>query len=64
MGLTVGPEGTFLGNESFDNQRVGLFVSGISLGPINTTVHGGYSFAGGNEGEDSFYVGTSSSFQF
>jgi Cellulose biosynthesis protein BcsS len=50
----IGPEGTFLGDEGFDNQRVGAFVDfPLRLSPtmlLDMSLAGGYSFGGGGTG--------------
>ena len=41
-GIFIGPEVGALGNERTDQQRVGLFISGIAIGPAKLTFSGGW----------------------
>jgi len=52
--VTVGPEVLFMGNEEYNQRRLGLSVSNIQLGYTNVTVRGGYANTTGN-GEDGAY---------
>ncbi len=62
-GYVVGPEGVLLGNDEFDQQRIGLFLKGASLGPIGFSVSAGYAFVDGN-GDDSVYGSLGASYAF
>ncbi|NBX04075.1 MAG: cellulose biosynthesis protein BcsS [Alphaproteobacteria bacterium] len=51
-GIKVGPEASFLGSESYDQQRYGAFVKGIDLGVAKLGGSAGYadSIRRGNDG--------------
>lgn len=54
-GVRIGPEGVFLGNEEFDQQRAGLFFDRIAVGDnVWLSVSGGYS-AASRRGDDGAY---------
>ncbi len=53
--LIVGPEGLALGNQSFDEQRVGAFLTAKNVGPVWLSFALGYSRKNANHGGDSPY---------
>lgn len=61
--VTVGPEVRFLGNDEFNQRRLGLTFTDIDLGITSLTVSGGYANTSGN-GDDGAYgtLGFSSKF--
>ena len=67
-GLTFGPEGVLLGDESYDGYKVGGLESGLSLGDLDMTVNAGYQSSEGDtpgSNDDSgFYAGVSFSTLF
>ena len=40
--IYIGPEAIFLGDENFDQYRLGAFVSGIKIGKVELGFSGGY----------------------
>lgn len=62
--FTIGPEVTLMGNDEYDGQRIGAFLSGFDLGFLNATVSGGYADVNGTQGDASVYgsIGFSHSF--
>lgn len=61
--LIIGPEGVLLGDDEFESQRIGVFVSGLKLGKMNIEVSGGWSEVD-SRGSDSIYGSLGSSFAF
>jgi len=53
-GWKLGPEVVFIGNEVFDKQRFGGFLSGINLGNFGIGISGGYEQEGSTS-DDAFY---------
>lgn len=43
-GLYVGPEASFLGNDFYNQWRVGAHLSGLQLGPMQVSVSAGYQY--------------------
>lgn len=60
----LGPEGLVMGNDEYDQQRLGLFLNGIQLGSVNVGLSGGYAFVDGKNGDDSLYGAIDASFAF
>ena len=63
-GISIGPEGSLLGNDEFDGSKIGGFISGIPLGPLSLSASAGYSEVDGIGSREGAYGGAVASFQF
>lgn len=63
-GPVIGPELVLQGNDEYDEQRYGVFMKGLQLGPLSTEVSVGYADASGTTGPSSVYGSLGFSFAF
>lgn len=63
-GIAIGPEGSLLGNDEFDGNKIGGFISGIPLGPLSLSANAGYSQVDGIGSREGAYGGAVASFRF
>lgn len=61
--LLIGPEGVVSGDDEYDEQRIGVFVSGMQLGAIDVSASVGYADTS-RGGDDSIYGGIEFSTRF
>ena len=62
-GWLIGPEGVLSGDDEYDEQRIGAFISGIPVGPLNASLAVGYADTS-RGGDDSIYGSLGLSMQF
>lgn len=62
-GWLIGPEGVLSGDDEYDEQRIGAFISGIPVGPLNASLAVGYADTS-RSGNDSIYGSLGLSMQF
>ncbi len=55
----VGPEASLLGNEEFDSQKYGAFISGLKISSLDVSVNVGYANSSGSGSSDGAYAGFS-----
>lgn len=53
-GVYLGPEAILLGGESFDQRRLGIYINGVDLGPVNVGASTGQAW-NSRRGENSMY---------
>ena len=61
--VTVGPEARFLGNEEFNQIRLGAALTGLSLGPVDVSLAAGHAKNRGR-GDDGLYANIGFSARF
>ncbi|KAB7613487.1 cellulose biosynthesis protein BcsS [Amylibacter sp. SFDW26] len=57
--FSVGPEASLLGNEEYDSQKYGAFISGLKVNSLDVSVNVGYANSSGNGSSDGAYAGFS-----
>ena len=53
--FTIGPEGLLMGNDEYDGQRIGAFVTLPRIGVFSLSLSGGYADVDGTQGDSSAY---------
>lgn len=53
--VIVGPEGLLMGNNEYDGQRIGGFITLPQFGAVSISLSGGYADVDGTQGGDSVY---------
>jgi len=51
----IGPEGLLMGNDEYDGQRIGGFITLPQLGAVSVSLSGGYADVDGTQGDSSAY---------
>jgi hypothetical protein len=64
-GLVAGPEVGVVATPDFTRTRIGAFLTGMKIGDVGLTVHGGYThYESDTESRDSAYAGASATLQY